>query len=200
MYDVIIIGAGGHAKVVADLVLKTGNRLLGFLDDNKDMSEKVLGYGVLGRVKNCFGYNAGFVIGIGGSHERKRIAERYGLDYIALIHPSAQVGIGVEIGEGTVVMANAVVNSGTRIGGHCIINSGAVVEHDNRIGDFVHVSPNASLGGDVSVKELTHIGIGAAVKNGVSICGGCTVGAGAVVVGDINESGTYVGVPAKRPE
>ena len=95
-------------------------------------------------------------------------------------------------------MANAVINPAANIGKHCIINTSAVVEHDNRISDFVHVSVGAKLGGTVSIGEHTWVGIGANVSNNVSICDHCMIGAGTVVIHDIKESGTYVGVPARK--
>ena len=106
--------------------------------------------------------------------------------------------LDTEIGAGSVVMANAVVNPSAHIGTHCIINTAAVVEHDNRIGDFSHISVGARLGGAVSIGAHTWIGIGAAVGNNVSICDHCIIGAGGAVIHAITESGTYVGVPARK--
>ena len=95
-------------------------------------------------------------------------------------------------------MATAVINSGAYVGKHCIVNSGAIIEHDNKIEDFVHVSVGAKLAGNVHVGKRSWIGIGTAVSNNLSICKDCMIGAGGVVVKDINEPGTYVGVPVKR--
>ena len=200
MNEIIIIGAGGHAKVIADIVVKTGNILIGFLDDNESTPKKVLGFNYLGEIENCREYIniAEFVIGIGNNRIRQMISEKFDLEYTTLIHPSAQIGLNVKLGIGTVVMANAVLNSNTYIGEHCIVNTGAIIEHDNVIEDFVHISPNAVLGGTVKVGMKTHIGIGATVKNNISICGDCTIGAGGVVVKNITESGTYIGIPTKR--
>ena len=95
-------------------------------------------------------------------------------------------------------MANAVINASADIGKHCIINTGAVIEHDNVIEDYVHVSPHATLCGTVHVGKLTHIGAGAVIRNNRHVAADCTIGAGGVVVKDINESGTYIGVPVGR--
>ena len=122
------------------------------------------------------------------------------MKFYTAIHPSAQIGINVEIEEGTVIMANVCINSSSRIGKHCIINTGAIIEHDNIIENFVHISPNSALGGTVRIGENTHIGIGSVVKNNITICKNCTVGAGAVVVKNIIKAGTYIGVPAKKLE
>jgi len=200
--SVIIIGAGGHAKVIADMIIKSGNFLLGFLDDNKKISETVLGYPILGKLEDIYKFykTAKFIIGIGDNYTRKQIADKYEVEWHMAIHPNAVIAMDVSLGEGTVVMANAAINPSAKIGKHCIINSGAIVEHDNEIGDYVHISPNAATGGTVKIGDLTHLGIGATVKNNISICGECIIGAGAVVVRDILEKGTYVGIPARKVE
>lgn len=142
-----------------------------------------------------------FVIGIGSNGIREkidRLFENRPIPWATLVHPSAVLGTGVRLGEGTVVMANAVINPFASVGRHCIINTAAVVEHDNRIEDYVHISPGAILAGTVRVGESTHIGAGAVIRNNLNIERQCTVGAGTVVVKDIIEPGTYVGVPAKK--
>ncbi|MEG2396911.1 MAG: acetyltransferase [Oscillospiraceae bacterium] len=192
-----MIGASGHAKVIADIAMKSNRTIFGFLDDN--VSE-VLGIKVLGSLSDVAKYkdDYDFVIAIGSNEFRYNFDCKNKLTYATLVHPSAQIGVDVKIGEGTVVMANAVINPSARIGRHCIINTSAIVEHDNKIGNFVHLSPNTALSGTVEIGERTHIGVGTIVKNNIAICGGCIVGAGCVVVKDIIESGTYVGVPARR--
>lgn len=199
--QVIVIGAGGHGKVVADIVLCRGDELLGFLDDNEGLPAEVAGIPVLGGISRCKDYpDASFVIAIGSSAIREKIARRLeGVRWYTAIHPAAVVSkLNTQIGAGSVVMANAVVNPSAHIGKHCIINTAAVVEHDNRIGDFGHLSVGAKLGGTVSIGDHTWIGIGAVVSNNISICDCCMIGAGAVVVHDIKESGTYVGIPARK--
>ncbi len=198
--QVVIIGAGGHGKVIADIVIKSGDTVRGFLDDNES-SGSVAGISVLGKTADFLNYkDCEFVIAVGDAAAREAIAEKLGgVKWYTAVHPSAAVSVlDVEIGEGTVVMANASVNPGTRIGKHCIVNTAAVVEHDNRISDYVHISVGARLGGTVSIGRASWIGIGSCVINNVSVCGGCTVGAGAVVVKDITEPGTYLGVPARK--
>lgn len=196
---VILVGAGGHAKVIADIVLKSGDQLLGFLDDDPTKTS-VLGYPVLGRIEEWerFSKEAKFLLAIGNNHVRETLAETLKVDWYTAIHPSAQIGIDVVIGEGTAVMANAVINPGARIGKHCIVNTASVIEHDNRIEDYVHVSVGTKLGGTVRIGKASWIGIGATVRNNVTICSDCLVGAGAVVVKDLFEPGVYVGVPIKK--
>lgn len=198
---IIIIGASGHGKVLADLAIKNGYELQGFLDDGKPSGENC-GFPILGKVEKALEYQqeCEFVIAIGNNDIRKRIAERYLLKWARLIHPTAVIGMNVEIGEGTVVMANAVVNPGAKVGKHCIINTAAIVEHDNFLGDYVHISPNAALAGTVSLGERTHIGIGAVVRNNLEITSNVVIGAGAVVVKNIYEQGIYYGVPARKKD
>lgn len=194
----VIIGAGGHGKVVADIAFKNGYTEILFLDDNA--AGICLDYSIVGTSAKIDGLNDGntdFIIAIGNNEVRKKIAKQHQVKWVSLIHPSAQIGIGVKIGLGTVVMAGAVINSCATIGTHCIVNTCSVVEHDDLLSDYVHISPKASLGGTVCIGECTHIGIGATVKNNIEICENCTIGAGAVVVKNISKKGTYIGIPAK---
>lgn len=200
---VVIIGAGGHAKVIADIIEKSGDIVYGFLDDNKEIGETIIKtYKVLGKVSECKYLQSDikelyFVIAIGNNYIRKDIYERYTLNYYTAIHPSCNLGIDVKIKEGTVIMPNVCINTSSKIGKNCIINTGAIIEHDNEIQDYVHISPNVTICGTVKIGSFTHIGAGAVVKNNLSITDNCTIGAGAVVVKNIEEKGTYVGVPAK---
>lgn len=199
--EVIIIGASGHGKVVADIINLSGDKVIGFLDDNSQLRGRFMDFPVLGKADQFQDYKGyKFVVAIGNASIREKIANKMQrVKWYTAIHPSAVISnLGVTIGEGTVVMANAVVNAGTSVGKHCIINSSAVVEHDNQIEDFAHVSVGAKLAGTVYIGRRTWIGIGASVSNNLSICADCMVGAGSVVVKDIEKAGTYVGVPAKR--
>lgn len=200
MKDVIIVGTGGHAKVVADIVWSVGDNVVGFLTGDREkktfLERPVLGSDAdIGRFAACY-----IVIAIGDAAARERIAAANpGARWYTAIHSAAVVSpVGTGIGEGTVVMANAVINPYAQIGKHCIINSGATVEHDNVVGDFAHISVGTKLAGAVSVGERTWVGVGATVRNGIHICGGCMIGAGSVVIRDITCPGTYVGVPARR--
>lgn len=197
---VVIIGASGHGKVVADIIHSSGDSVLGFLDDNKELPDEIWGIPVLGGVKTYLNYpQAKFVIAIGNVEIRETISKKVNINsWYTAIHPNAVISeLDTHIDEGTVVMANAVINPGACIGKHCIINTGAIVEHDNTIEDYVHVSVGAKLAGNVHVGRKTWVGIGATVKNNVSVCEDCMIGAGAVVIKDIVEKGTYIGVPAK---
>ena len=200
--DVIIIGAGGHAKVIADIIYKSGDNLIGFLDDNlaNRGKEIYLGKKVLGTTKDIKNYNKNyFIIGIGNNSIRKKINNENNLKLYTAIHPSAIIAQDVKIGTGSVIMAGVVINPGTVIGKNCIINTCSSLDHDNLLEDYVHISPGAHLAGTVSVKEGTWICTGATIINNITIAQNNIIGAGSVVIKDINEeNGTYVGVPVKK--
>lgn len=195
----VIVGASGHGKVIADIALKTGYEIIGFLDDNASLKE-ICGFPVLGNIEkiNYYKEKCEFVIAIGNNSIREKIAKQYDVNWAILVHPTAIIGMNVQIEKGTVIMANAVINPSSHIGKHCIINTGTIVEHDNFLQNYVHVSPNAALAGTVHLGERVHVGVGACVKNNTSVIGDVVIGAGAVVVKDITENGVYVGVPARR--
>lgn len=200
--DVIIIGAGGHAKVIADIIYKSGDNLIGFLDDNlaNKGKEIYLGKKVIGTTKDIEIYNKNyFIIGIGNNSIRKKINNENNLKLYTAIHPSAIIAEDVKIGTGSVIMAGVVINPGTVIGKNCIINTCSSLDHDNLLEDYVHISPGAHLAGTVSVKEGTWICTGAIVKNNITIGKNNIIGAGGVVIKDIiEENTTYIGVPARR--
>ena len=199
MNRLIIVGAGGHGKVIADAALKNGYTNICYIDDHA--TGDVMGFPIIGTSADIDCLNddsTDFIIGIGNNAIRKTVAEKYNVNWVSIVHPSAQIAFNAEIGKGTVVMANAVVNVCATVGEHCIINTGAIVEHDNVIENYAHISPNVALGGTVRIGTLTHVGIGATVKNNTEICSECTIGAGAVVVKNIKEPGTYVGVPIRK--
>jgi len=199
----LIIGASGHGKVVADIALKSNQwETIAFLDEDESI-KSCLGLEVIGKASDVFTYKqeVDFFVAIGNNAKRERIQEKLtneGLSVVALIHPSAVIGTDVEIGKGTVIMAGAVINSSTKIGNGCIINTGATVDHDNIIEDYVHVSPGVSIAGSVRIDNGTWLGIGSVVSNNISICDKCIIGAGTVVIKNITEPGTYVGVPGRK--
>lgn len=196
---VIVIGGGGHAKIMIDCIRRAGDTVFGVLDDGLATGTEILGAAVLGKVDSAPDYpDCQFVIAIGNNAVRKAISEKLDVHWYTAIHPRAVVSEYATVGEGTMVLANAVVNPCATVGRHCIINTASVVEHDNKIADFVHISPRAALAGNVTVGELTQVGIGAAVRQNITICGGCVIGAGAAVVKDISKEGIYAGVPAKK--
>ena len=201
MNRLIIIGAGGHGRVVADIARLNGYNDIRFLDDS-DISVSG-GYHVVGKVDEYVKYtdNSDFIVAIGNNKVRRNILEtvqKNGANIVTLIHPAAVIAENVNIGKGSVVMSGAVVNCGTVIGVGVIINTCSSVDHDCIVEDYVHISVGSHLAGTVKIGECTMIGAGATVINNISICENCVIGAGAVVVKNIKEKGTYVGVPAKK--
>lgn len=197
MKKLAIIGASGHGKVIADIAKKNGYTDIVFLDDNDDIRE-CGGYSVIGQSSEAGHLDADLIIGIGNADIRKRIQESVPKERLAtLIHPSAVLAEDVVLGAGTVVMAGAVINSGARIGNGCIINTCSSVDHDCILGDYVHIAVGSHLCGTVIVGSQTWIGAGAIVSNNISVCSNCMIGAGAVIVKNIEESGIYIGVPAR---
>jgi len=199
----IIIGASGHGKVVADIAIKMNKwQSIAFLDDDESIKTS-MELEVIGNTADAFTYKeeADFFVAIGSNATREKIQEKLielGLNVVSLIHPSAVIGTDVEVGIGTAVMAGVVINSSSRIGKGCIINTSSSLDHDNVIKNYVHISPGVMAAGSVEIGKGTRLGIGSVVSNNVNICSGCNVGAGAVVVKDITEPGTYVGVPVRK--
>ena len=196
MRKLIIIGASGHGKVVADIAVLNGYKDIVFLDDDESV-KKCAGWPVVG--KSTEAPDGEVFVAVGNPQSRKRLMEHY-TDRMQpiLIHPKATVAENVKIGSGTVVMAGVVINPGARIGTGCILNTACSVDHDCVLGDYVHIAVGSHLCGTVSIGNMTWIGAGTTVSNNVNICGDCTIGAGAVVIKDIEEEGTYIGVPAKK--
>lgn len=196
--NLIIIGARGHGKVVADIAQLIGYKEIVFLDNNHELKE-CDGYPVLGPDTMSKELGGDIFIAIGNSKIRKRLMEREkDRKFPVLIHPSSVIAKDVEIGEGSVIMAGAVINSGAKVGRGCIINTSSSVDHDCVVGDFCHISVGAHLSGTVEVGEETWIGAGTTVSNNLSICSNVTIGVGAAVIRNITENGTYIGVPAKK--
>ena len=194
MNRLIIIGASGHGKVIADIAVKNGYTDIVFLDDDEKRAE-CMGFPRVGKIDEATNMDGDKVIAIGNARIREKLQKK--IDTVALIHPNATIGSRVKIGKGTVVMAGAIINSDASIGEGCIINTATSVDHDCVVEDFVHIAVGAHLCGTVHVGRRTWIGAGAIVSNNVYICGDCTIGAGTVVIKDIEKIGTYIGVPAR---
>ena len=198
MNRLIIIGASGHGKVVADIAKKCGYTDIVFLD-NDDTISSCAGYPVLGPDTMIAELSGDVFIAVGKTEIRKELMRRNNHRYFpVLIHPDATVADDVIIGSGSVIMAGTVINPGTRIGEGCIINTSSSVDHDCTVGDYCHISVGTHLCGTVKVEECVWVGAGATVSNNINICRECIIGAGAVVIKNIDEPGTYVGVPAKN--
>lgn len=198
----IIIGASGHGKVVADIAEKMKEwQTIVFLDD--DESKKICDdFKVIGALADAYKYvgDSDFFVAVGDNSVRKDIQEKLeaiGASMATLIHPSTVLGNNVKIGSGTAVMAGVVINGSSLVGKGCIINTNTSLDHDNILGDYVHLSPGVSIAGSVKVGQGAWVGIGASIINNLEICEGCIIGAGAIVTQNLLKEGKYVGMPAK---
>lgn len=192
-----IIGAGGHGKVVADVADAVGYTDIAFLDDRFPNVVRNGRFAVVGRPTNTGRFHA--FCAIGSNTIRAQISLQLGLlDSPMLIHPSAIISASVQLGAGSVAMAQVVVNADATIGQGVILNTACSVDHDCRLGDFTHISPGARLAGGVTVGARSWIGIGAVVREGVTIGSDVVVAAGAAVVSDISDGIRVGGVPAKQ--
>lgn len=199
--QLLIIGASGHDRVVADIARLNGYTEILFLDDA--VGKNACGhYPVVGGSEARKNYpEADVFVAIGNATVREKIfrqLEQERRNIVSLIHPAAAIGEEVTVDYGTVVMAGAVINPGASIGRGCIINTGTSVDHDCRIESFVHIAVGSHIAGTCTVGSKTWIGAGAVVSNNINICENCMIGAGAVVIKSIDLGGTYVGIPARK--
>jgi sugar O-acyltransferase (sialic acid O-acetyltransferase NeuD family) len=203
MSSLLVVGAGGHARVVADAALTSGNwRRVCFVDD-APAATGALGLAMVGTSADLQQLRSEFaaaVVGIGDARVRLRLLDqcrRAGFELPAIIHRTAAVSSYTTLGPGVVVFAQAAINPGATLEEGCIVNTGATVDHDCHLQAGVHVCPGAHLAGNVHVAARSWIGIGACVKQGVRIGADVTVGAGAAVVNDVENGLTVTGVPAR---
>lgn len=198
----LIIGASGHGKVIADVALKMDKwKSIKFLDDDGVIKAQ-MNIPVIGKSEDAYKYirDCDIFVAIGSNIVRKAFQEKLeaeGASIPILIHPTSIIGKDVEVGIGTVVMAGAIVNCCTKIGKGCIINTGSTIDHDNIIQDYVHISPGTHLAGSVRVGKSSWIGMGSNIIQGINIGQGSIIGAGSVVIRDIPVNCTAVGNPAK---
>jgi len=205
---IVIIGASGHGRVVADIVEQAGRyRIVGWIDRSIAAGEQVMGYPVLG-VEDILpsmlarGELAGALVAIGDNFVRARVVERIAqrcpdLNWVQAIHPASSIARGVETGPGTVVMAGAVLNPGVRTGAFCVVNTGASADHDCVLEDYSSLAPGAVLGGNVHLGTCSAVSLGAGVIHGRRIGAHTVVGAGAVVLQDLPDHVVAYGVPAR---
>ncbi len=204
MRRLVLIGASGHGKVCAEIAeMSREFDEIVFLDDDEGL-HKCGKYSVEGTSEDIAKFidnNTSFFVSIGNCSHRRRIQEMIesmGGRLTKLIHPSAVISDEAMVGDGCVVMPGAIINTGSVLGRGVIVNTSGSVDHDCKIGDYDHIAVGTHICGSVNVDSDTWIGAGAVIINNVTVCSHCLIGAGAVVVDDIYESGTYVGVPAKK--
>ena len=206
---IIIIGAGGHGRVIADIIdtINTGIQsnqftIVGYLDDDTGLEKSSVNlHRVIGPLRklSVIEHDA-VVIAIGDNTLRKRIFLNLldqGEHIISIIHSSSIISNNVEVGQGVQIIGGVVINTESRIGQNSIINTSSSIDHNNWIGDHVHIAPGVHLGGDVFIGDDTFIGMGTIIAPRVKIGRGCTIGAGSVVLKNIAEGEFAYGTPAK---
>lgn len=207
MENIIVIGGGGHAKVVISILKKNDQfNIMGYSEINDYGS--LLNINYLGNddvvIEKYRNKSVKVILGVGqikSPELRKKIVRKYvnaGFHFPAIISPHAIVNESVVVGAGTVVMDNVVINSHAKIGDYAILNTSSTIEHDCNIGDYVHIAPGSVLSGEVNVGNSTFIGAGSTITNSVSISEDCIIGAGSLVRKNILQPGLYVGNPIKK--
>lgn len=204
MSGLLILGAGGHGKVVAQTAALTGSwGRIAFADDNIPVGSEVCGFPVVVSVKSRIEVLPDYpdcIVAIGENSLRMELLEvvrhdGFGTPY--LVHPDASVCSSARLGAGTVAFARVVVNADTVIGAGAILNTAATIDHDCHIGDGVHICPGVNVAGGVTVSSCAWLGIGSTLINNIKISEDAVVGAGAVVISDVNKGDTVIGVPAR---
>lgn len=202
---IVILGAGGHGKVVAATLLAAGFTIRGFIDKNLGATAP-FGLPLLGddaalaRLDPRAVQLANGIGSIGAITVRQRVfeaAKKLDFEFVTLSHPAAHVAPSARLGEGAQIMAGAIVQADSVIGADVIVNTGALIDHDCSIGAHTHVAPGATISGSVVLGEGCHVGTGACLIQGVELGAGCIVGAGAVVVRSFGAGSKLLGVPAK---
>ena len=207
--DVILIGGGEHATVVADAARSRPElwRVVGYCDLAPTAKMASLGLPFLANDPSSLPADAFRILALGGgivSPLRRELVQRHGerpgLGWATVVHASARVSPTATVGAGTLVCAGALINPSARVGAHVIVNTGAVVEHDVTLGDFVHAGPGAILGGGASVGEGSFLGLGCRIRDHIQIGAGATVGMGSVVIVSVAPGAVVLGIPARpRP-
>lgn len=204
MKKIVIIGHGGHSKVIQDIVSMSKElELVAILDDRYE--ERTIRDGVLyGPIRYgkelSLEEDTFLIIGIGNNKSRKNVVHKLALPkerYITLIHESAIVSPKARIENGTVVMARSVLQADSTIGSHVILNTGSIVEHDNIVRDYAHLSPGTILTGNVTIGEGTHIGAGTVIIPSCTVGDWCIIGAGSTVTREIFDGQKAYGTPAR---
>jgi sugar O-acyltransferase (sialic acid O-acetyltransferase NeuD family) len=200
----VILGAGGHGRVIADVAERLGAfaRIV-FLDDRFPVLTQTGPWPVIGRIDSEEWPTSSedkYIVAVGDATLRLILLEglkRDGLPLVSVVHPFSSVSSHVKIGGGSVVLAGACINFGAVLGEGVIVNTGATVDHDCVLSDGVHICPGAHIAGEVVIGPRTWIGIGSAIKQCLNIGKDVTTGAGAVVIADVPDAVTVIGIPAR---
>lgn len=199
MKKIILIGGGGHCKVVIEAILLAKvYKIAGILDLKEKMGEKVLNVPIIGSDKDLEGYykngikNCFITVGSVGKPDLRvklfHLADNIGFDIPNILHPNSMISRSAKLGRGNYISAGVIINSGVVIGDNCIINTGTIIEHDCCIGDFVHVAPGVTMSGGVTVGRYSHIGTGSSIAQYLKIGSNTIIGSGSVVVKDVKDN------------
>ncbi|MEB3329565.1 MAG: NeuD/PglB/VioB family sugar acetyltransferase [Candidatus Sericytochromatia bacterium] len=195
---VAIHGAGGHAKVVWDILTAAGDVVVGFVSD-APQADTLLGVPVVA-AREALPAHDGVVVAIGDNAARRRVflaLQEAHVPLLSAVHPRAVVADRVTLGAGAVVAAGAVINLDSEVGANSIVNTGATLDHDNRLGPHAHVAPGCHLAGSVTIEEGAFLGVGTVAIPGIHVGAWARSGAGAVLVRDVAADSLVVGVPAR---
>jgi UDP-perosamine 4-acetyltransferase len=205
--EVLVLGAGGHAKVLIDILLSLGTPIKGALEPRQDLwGTSVLGVPIIAGDEFIFSFkpeNVLLVNGLGSVKNtlpRRKLFERWkahGYSFASVIHPKAIISSHAHCAEGVQIMAGAIINAGVHIAENCVINTGAIIEHDCKLEAHVHISPGAHLAGAVKVGAGSHVGLSASILQNLSLGEACLIAAGAVVVDSVESGKTVMGIPAR---
>lgn len=202
--EILIIGAGDHAKIVADILENKNIKIIGFIDilnKKNNVGKKILNFPIIDILlgiekytgKKCF-------IATGNIVQRYNILStisKLDMELVNAIHPSSIISKSVKMGKGNSISAGAIINVGVEIGDCNIINTGSTIDHNVSIGSFININPGVNIAGGVTIGDYSIIGIGAAIKDDIQIGRNVTIGAGAVVIEDIPKNSVAIGIPAK---
>jgi sugar O-acyltransferase (sialic acid O-acetyltransferase NeuD family) len=207
--NIAIVGASGHAKVIADIIEKEGTySITGFIDIKLSKGSDFYGYKVIGHqceLKDIYKkYDLyGIIIGIGSNSLREKVANLISaqipkVTFISAIHPAAQIAKEVIIGEGTVIMAGAIINSSCKIDRFCVINTNSSLDHDSHLSEFSSLAPGSCCGGGCNIGKNSFVGLGANLIHGIKVGDHTVIGAGSTLVKNADSNSVYYGVPAKK--
>ena len=210
MFNVLIIGTGGHSKVVSDEISRLKNyKVIGYIDEKKkggtipNKFDKAKILGKLESLKRIYKKEYCLFIAIGDNYKRKKISEeisklKFPFKWAKIISKNSIVSKNAKISEGTIIVSGTIINSNTNIGKHCIINTGSKIDHDNHFGDFSSCGPNVTTGGNVVLKSLSFVGIASTIKHNIKILDNTVIGAKSYVNKNCGKNCLYFGRPAKK--
>ncbi|MDC0608468.1 NeuD/PglB/VioB family sugar acetyltransferase [Candidatus Pelagibacter ubique] len=210
MYNVLIIGTGGHSKVVSDEIGRLKNyKVVGYIDERKKKGsipnkfDKAKVLGKLSDLKKIYKKKYFIFIAIGDNYKRKKIFEEIlkfelPIKWAKIISKNSIVSKNAKILEGTIIISGAIINTNTNIGKHCIINTGSKIDHDNHFDDFSSCGPNVTTGGNVVLKSLSFVGIGSTIKHNIKILDNTVIGGKSYVNKNCEKNCLYFGRPIKK--